>query len=67
MAFVRGAVRGEKRFVDEYGEDTKLYQEVAKQISLFGSVKLLDSISEEDIENMVYKCMVEMKKAEEEK
>lgn len=64
---VRGAVRGEKRFVDEYGEDTKLYQEVAKQISLFGSVKLLDSISEEDIENMVYKCMVEMKKAEEEK
>lgn len=64
---VRGAVRGEKRFVDEYGEDTKLYQEVAKQISLFGSVKLLDSISEEDIENMVYKCMVEKKKAEEEK
>lgn len=64
---VRGAVRGEKRFVDEYGEDTKLYKEVAKQISLFGSVKLLDSISEEDIENMVYKCMVEMKKAKEEK
>ena len=64
---VRGAVRGEKRFVDEYGEDTNLYKEVAKQISLFGSVKLLDSISEEDIENMVYKCMVEMKKADEEK
>lgn len=64
---VRGAVRGEKRFVDEYGEYTKLYQEVAKQISLFGSVKLLDSISEEDIENMVYKCMVEMIKAEGEK
>ena len=64
---VRGAVRGEKRFADEYGENTKLYPEVAKQISLFGSVKILDSISEEDMENMVYQCMIDMQKVKEEK
>ena len=63
---VRGAIKGEKRFSDEYGENTKLYQQVAKQISMFGSVKLLDSISEEDMENMVYQSMIEMQKIEEE-
>jgi len=63
---VRGAIRGEKRFVEEYGEDNKLYQEIAKKISLYGSVKLLDSISEEDIENMVYNSMKELKIKKEE-
>ena len=33
---------------------------------MFGSVKLLDSISEEDMENMVYQSMIEMQKIEEE-
>lgn len=63
---VRGAIRGEKKYADEYGEDVKMYKEVAKQISLFGSVKLLDSISEVDIEEMVYNYMVEIKNKKEE-
>lgn len=58
---VRGIIKGEKRFVDEYGEYNTMYKYVAKQVSMFGSVKLLDAISEEDIEKMVYDYMVKIK------
>lgn len=58
---VRGALKGEKRAVDEKPEfeKNKYYLEIAKYIHAIGSVRLLDVISEEDISNMVYEKMVE--------
>ena len=58
---VRGVLKGEKRAVDELGiEDTKLYTEIAKYISALGSVRLLDSISEEDYADIAYSKMKEL-------
>lgn len=52
---VRGAVCGAKRTVEEMGfEHNDIYPILAKHISLIGSVKLLDTISEEDISSMIY-------------
>lgn len=57
---VRGILQGEKRAVSEIGkEDNKIYPKIAKDVSIIGSARLLDCISEEDIENMVYKKMLE--------
>ena len=57
---VRGTIRGEMRAVnDVQHEDMKVYQEIAKYISLYGSVRLLDAVSEEDIEKVVYDKMLE--------
>lgn len=56
---VRGMLRGEKKAVDEKGyEDTSIYPEISKFINKIGGVKLLDAISEEDIEELVYKEML---------
>lgn len=57
---VRGALRGEKRAVEDKGKEINIYSELAKKISLIGSVRLLDSISEEDIEKMVYEEMMKL-------
>lgn len=35
-------------------EDLKIYPEIAKFVSYFGSVRLLDAISQDEIENIVY-------------
>ena len=58
---VRGIIRAEKKAVDEYGyENNDFYAEIAKYISQIGSVRLLDVIEENDIENMVYNKMTEL-------
>ncbi len=66
---VRGALRGEKRAIEETGgnENADLFTALAKYISLIGSVRLLDKISEEDMEAMVYNKAVELLKAQEKK
>lgn len=55
---VRGALKGEmKAVIDMKKEDTNIYDDIGKYISKIGSVRLLDAVSEEDIESMVYtKC-----------
>lgn len=63
---VRGILRAEKKFAELYGENNKYYVEVAKIVSMLGSVKLLDAISEEDIENMVFEKMCELNNSVEE-
>lgn len=57
---IRGALKGEKRAVEEKGEKVNVYPDLAKAISIFGSVRLLDSVSEEDMEQMVYEKMLEL-------
>ena len=59
---VRGALRGEKHALEEFGgaEDNDVYSEIGKYVSVIGSVRLLDKISEEDIELMIYKKMLEL-------
>jgi hypothetical protein len=65
---IRGALKGEKRALEEIrGEDNKslLYNKVAKYVSSLGSVMLLDAMSENDIENLVYKKTKELLNAKE--
>ena len=63
---VRGILKGEKRAVEETGrENSKFYSEIAKYIMRVGSVKLLDVITEEDIEDITYNKMIELYNAEE--
>ena len=59
---VRGILRGEKRALEEFGgaEDNDIYPEISKYVSVIGSVRLLDKISEEDIEVMIYEKMLEL-------
>lgn len=58
---VRGVLKGEKKANDlnPGKEFNSLYPEIAKYVSIVGSVRLLDSISEEDIENIIYNKMTE--------
>lgn len=69
---VLGALKAEKDIVEKYkdiidvdkikyndGKGT-IYSEVTKQISLYGSVRLIDAASEEDIYNFVYSKLEEM-------
>ena len=69
---VLGALKAEKDIVEKYkdiidvdkikyndGKGT-IYSEVTKQISLYGSVRLIDAASEEDIYNFVYNKLEEM-------
>ena len=52
---VKGIRRVEKRAVEETGkEDNEIYKVIAKEVSILGSVRLLDTIKEEDIEEIVY-------------
>ncbi len=59
---VRGALRGEKRAIDENPskENNDFYPIIAKYISNLGSVRLLDLITEEDMSEFVYKKMIEL-------
>ena len=58
---VRGAIKGEKKAVEEFGyENTSAYALVAKYISRIGSTKLLDIIEETEIEYIVYTKMKEL-------
>ena len=53
---VRGILKGEKKAVDENPgkEKNKFYPILAKAVSEEGSIKLLDAVSEEDIESFAY-------------
>lgn len=53
---VRGALKGEKRALmdSKLPENTSIYPIIGKYVSQIGSVRLLDAISETDIENFVY-------------
>lgn len=59
---VRGALKGEKRAVEEKPELEKndIYAKIGKYVSVIGSVRLLDVISEEDISQMIYEKMLEL-------
>lgn len=58
---VRGAVRGEMRSViDSHKENNDIYDQIGKYISQIGSVRLLDVISEEDVEQFVYQKALEL-------
>jgi hypothetical protein len=61
---VLGTLKAEKAICDKYGDLVKnsIYPEIAKYISLYGSVRLLDAISEDDIYNVVYEKMEELVK-----
>ena len=69
---VVGALKAEKDIVKKYkgtidvdkikyndGKGT-IYSEITKQLSLYGSVRLIDAASEEDIYNLVYNTMEDM-------
>lgn len=64
---VHGVIRAEKDIYDKYGSKVKnsLYSEIAKYVSLYCSVRLVDVITEEDIYKVVYDYM-EQKLNEEE-
>ena len=53
---VRGALKGEKKALEDSQreEQNSIYPIIGKYVSQIGSVRLLDSISELDIENFVY-------------
>lgn len=59
---VRGALKGEKRAPEDTKckENNDWYPEIAKYISVVGSVRLLDKISEQDMEGFVYKKMLSL-------
>ncbi len=57
---VRGIIKGEKRAIEEINVEKPVYDELAKEISIVGGAKLLDSISEEDIEEIAYNKMKEL-------
>lgn len=60
---VRGCLKGQKKAVDELGyEVNSIYPEVAKYVSILGSVHLLDVLSEEYIQDKVYNKVVELLK-----
>lgn len=59
---VRGVLRGERKAIDENPEkeNNDYYPEISKYVSVIGSVRLLDKISDKDIETMIYEKMVEL-------
>lgn len=69
---VLGALKAEKAILEKYRDainidkikynDGKgsIYSEITKQISLYGSVRLIDAASEKDIYDLVYQKMDEM-------
>ena len=63
---VRGILKGEKKAVEEFGEEKNdIYKTIAKEVSIIGSVRLLDAISEEDIEQMIYEKTLSLLKPKE--
>lgn len=59
---VRGVLKGEKKALEEFGEkeNNEVYPLIAKYVSIIGSVRLLDMISENDIEEMIYQKSKEL-------
>lgn len=59
---VLGIIKAEKDICDKYGNVVRnsIFTEIAKEISLYASVRLIDVVSEEDIYNFVYNKMKEM-------
>lgn len=59
---VRGIIKGEKKAIDENPnlEKNNIYPEIAKYVSIIGSVRLLDVISEKDISDMICSKMKEL-------
>ena len=61
---VRGAIRGEKRALEDFGDKNPdsedLYSEVAKRLRMFGSIRLLDALSEEEVEQWTYNTIKEI-------
>lgn len=59
---IRGILKGEKKAVDEFPlkEKNNIYTEIAKYVSEIGSVRLLDVISEEDIQKLIYEKTIEL-------
>jgi len=59
---VLGVLKAEKDICEKYKEQVKndIYSEVAKFISLYGSVRLIDAVMEEDIYQVVYNKMEEI-------
>ena len=54
---IRGCIKGEKKAIEEVKgakESGDLFAKIAKHVSNIGSVRLLDAISEQDIEQMIY-------------
>lgn len=56
---VHGVIKAEKDITEKYGKLVKnsIYTDVAKEISLYASVRLIDVVSENDIYNHVYTYM----------
>ena len=56
---VHGVIRAEKDIVKKYGNLVKnsIYKDIAKELSLYASVRLIDVISEEDIYNFTFNKM----------
>ena len=56
---IQGVLRAEKDIVEKYGDLVKnsIYKEIAKELSLYASVRLIDVISESDIYDFVYNKM----------
>jgi len=69
---VIGTLKAEKDIIEKYKDiidveritynegKATIYSEISKQISLYGSVRLIDAASEQDIYNLVYNKMDEM-------
>ena len=59
---VLGALKAEKAICEKYEDQVKssIYKEIAKHISLYGSVRLIDVVPEEEIYNTVYSKMEEI-------
>lgn len=62
---VRGALKGEKKALEDskLAEDNSIYPIIGKYVSEIGSVRLLDAISESDIEDFVYNKMLQLLKS----
>lgn len=58
---VQGILKAEKRIEDEYNGkvSNNIYPEIAKYVGRYGSVRLLDSVSESDLENVIYQKIKE--------
>ena len=61
---VLGALKGEKKALEDskLEENTSIYEIIGKYVSYIGSVRLLDAISESDIEVFVYNKTLELLK-----
>lgn len=59
---VLGIIKAEKDICQKYGNQIKnnIYKEIAKELSLYASVRLIDIITEEDIYKFTFNKMEEM-------